>query len=314
MLLFEIFQPWAKLIPDTRIGADQCGKKEGNKDQCKMFSQERKYFRFRYRVIFVAFLLISPSGSSALKQDSASSLPGLVQCAAIVSILNKNPNKFLQNPQNAAIVQKCIKSLPDVLEVIKHATGPSLGAGLLVVSGYLLYESNQLYERAKDLEENHEKYQDDFKLVEDEYAIINEYINKDVLPHWRNGNTAKMIRNLETVIEKLINFFNRLNKLADHIRKDIEQGSDDKTRSWGYGAGGVIVCLTSLCTKNPVVIIPTCILGFCTVMYNINSFASHEETLKKFQLLKKAIIKKREEINKTRTTLEDVKMRVDINK
>ena len=310
--MFEILQP--SLIRGTEYSPIS-GRNRATKtreDQSEMYCKARKYFRFR--VIFVAFLLISPSGSSAPKQDSASSLPGLVQCTAIASALIKDPNGFLQNPQNGAIVQKCIKSIPDILEVIKHATGQSLGAGLLVVSGYLLYESYQLYERAKDLEENHEKYQDDFKLVEDEYAIINEYIKKDVLPHWKNGNTAKMVRNLETVIEKLINFFNRLNELADHIRKDIKQGRGDKTRSFGYGVGGVIVCLTSLYTENPVVIIPTCILGFCTVMYNISSFVSHEEILEKCQLLKRAIMKKRKEINKARASLEVVKMGVDINK
>ena len=278
-----------------------------------MYSQDRKYFRFRYRVIFVAFLLIPTTASSAPKQDSASVLPGLVQCAAIVSTLIKDPNGFFKNPDEATIVQGCIQSVPHVSEIMKYAEGPIVGAGLLVVSGYLLHESTELYKRTKGLELNHEKYKDDFKLLEEELAIIKDYIEKDIEPHWRNGSTDKLVRNLKTVIEKLISFFDRLNELADHIRKDIKQGSDDKTWCYGYGVAGVIMCVCSLLTGHPLLIIPTCILGAITVYWNYQNHNSLDETLETSNLLKKAIIKKREEIIETRATLEDVKTTVELN-
>ena len=275
-----------------------------------MYSQDRKYFRFRYRVIFVAFLLISPTASSAPKQDSAFVLPGLVQCAAIVSALIKDPNGFLKNPDEATIVQGCIQSVPHVSEMMKYAEGPIVGVGMLVVSGYLLYESTKLYERTKGLELNLEKYKDDFQLLEVELVIIKDYIDKDIEPHWRNGITTKMARNLETVIEKLISFVNRLNELADHIQKDIKQGSVEKTWCYGYGVAGGIVCVCSLFTGIPLVFVPTCSLGGITVFCSYQSHKSLDETLEKSKLLKKAIIKKREEITEARRNLEVAKTRV----
>jgi len=190
--------------------------------------------------------------------------------------------------------------------MIKHETGASLGAGLLVVSGYLLYETNRLHERAKDLEEDLEKYKNDFELVEDEYSIIKEYIKKDIEPHWKNGNTAKMVRNLKTVIEKLTSFFNRLNELADHADKDMKQTSDDKTRSFGYLVGGTIVGFISVYSGIPEVFIPMSILCVSIAFYNCACLGSLNETRKKIQFLKEAIKKKQEGIDKTRASLEVV--------
>ena len=277
-----------------------------------MYSQDRKYFRFRYRVIFVAFLLIPPTASSAPKQDSASPLPRLAECAAIVSALIKDPNGFLKKPDGETTIgQKCIQSVPYILEMMKQAQAPIVGAGLLVVSGYLLYESYQLYERTKDLEQNLEKYREEFKLLEEEFAIIYDYINKDIEPHWRNGDTAKMVRNLKTVIEKLFSFVDRLNELAGHIRNDIKQGSNDKVRFFGYGIAGGIVCVSSIFTGYPLLFTPTCIAGVLTVYFNYQSYISLQESLKQSDLLKKDIMEKRKEITKIRTKLEVEKMRVE---
>ena len=279
-----------------------------------MCSRDRKYFRFRYRVLFVALLLISSTALSAPKQDSQSPLRGLAKCAAIVSALIKDPNGLLKNPDGATIVLGCIQSFPLILEMMKHATkGPILAAGLVTMSGYFLYESNELYKRAKGLELNLEKYQDEFKLLQEELDIINDFIIKEVEPHGRSGSTAKIVKCLETLIEKMTSYLNRLKELADHIQKDILQGSDDKTRSWGYGAGGGIVCVSSLCTGNPFAIVPACSFGAFTAYRSYWSHASLEETLKQSELLKKGIRKMREEITKTRTVLEVLKMKVDIN-
>ena len=276
-----------------------------------MYCRNRKYFRFRYRVIFVAFLLISATPSSAPEQDSESVIPGLVQCASILSTLRITDPGFSKNPQNdAAIVLGC--SIPLTLELMKSATGPSLVAGLFVVSRYLLYESNQLYQRAKDLNKNvgkHQDPEDQFKLLQAEIAIITDFVNKNVETHRRNGNTAKMVQNFVILIGKLISFVNRLRELADHIHKDIKQGSDDKTWSWGYGAGGVIMCLSSFATGSLPLFIPTCSL---TVVYwAYQSYTSLEEAHKRSENLQKDIMKMQDEITKTHFTLDALKMRVD---
>lgn len=274
-----------------------------------MCSHDQKYFGFRYRVIFVAFLLISPATSSAPKEESASSLPELVRCVAIASALIKDPNGFLKYRQNVTFLLGCIQSIPNILEMITHETGESLGAGLLVVSGYLLYESNQLYERAKGLEENLENYGYDFELLEKHYTILNDYIKNDIEPHWKNGNTAKMVKNHERVLKKLTSFINRLNKLADDADKDKQQVSVDKTRSFGYIVVSTIVGFTFLYNVIPEVSIPAGISFVYIVFYNCASLGSLNETRKKIRVLKEAIKKKGAEIDKTRATLEVVILR-----
>lgn len=141
-----------------------------------------------------------------------------------MSALIKDPNGFLKIADKATIEQGCIESVPAILDMIEHtAKSPILGAGLLVVSGSLLYESHQLYKRTTSLEQNLEKYNNDFKLLQVELDIINDFVNKDLEPHWKNGDTAKMVRNLQTVMKKLTSFFNSLNELADYADKDIKQ-------------------------------------------------------------------------------------------
>ena len=236
-------------------------------------------------------------------------IPGLVQCASILSTLRITDPGFSKNPQNdAAIVLGC--SIPLILELIRSATGPSLVAGLFVVSRYLLYESNQLYQRAKDLNKNigkHQDPEDQFKLLQAELAIVTDFVNKNVETHRRNGNTAKIVQNFVMLIGKLISFVNRLRELADHIHKDIKQGSDDKTRSWGYGAGGVIVCLSSFKTRSPRVFIPICSLVTLVVYWGYQSYKSLEEALKRSELLQKDIMRMQDEITKTHFTLDALK-------
>ena len=291
-----------------------------------MYSQTRKYFRFRYRVIFVAFLLISPTASSAPEQDSASVLPGLEQCAAIVSAFISAPDEFSKNPDRETIKQRCIQVFPQIWEMMKHAKGPILYAGLVFVSGYLLYESNQLYERTKALQLNLTKYTEDFKLLKVELKAYNDsvkkelkdykdYIEKDIEPsYWRNGNTAKMVRKLEKTIGKLLSYANKLKELAENIRKDILQGHGDEMWSVQLPVCSGIVCVSSLFTVFPPVIILTC--GFCALAgyWSVQSHYSLKETREQqSKLLNNDILELRKEITKTRTNLELLKMRVDIN-
>ena len=99
-----------------------------------------------------------------------------------------------------------------------------------------------------------------------ELAEINDFINKNIEPHWNNSNTAKMVRTLETLttIEKLIRFVNRLNKLDDNIRKDIMQGYGNKMWSVHLPVCSGIACVSSLFSGNPPVIILTSGFGSLT--------------------------------------------------
>lgn len=264
-------------------------------------------------MIFIAFLLFSTATPSPPKQDSASSPSGFIlQCAGIASALIQDPNGFLKISGKETIMQGCTQSISDILGVIlTHEKTPAiLGAGLLVVSGYFLFKSYQLYKRIADLEQNLEKYSEDYKLLLVELDIINDFINKEIEPQWKNGNTAKILTNIDTVIEKLINFVNRLNELADLISQDIVQGHGDKMKSVQLPVGGGIACVSSLFTGMPLLVLPTCAASACTVYWGFRNYYSVDETLKQSKVLKEDIMKVREEITMTRATLEVMKMKM----
>ena len=226
-----------------------------------------------------------------------------------MSALIKDPNGFLKIADKATIEQ-CIESVPAILGMIEHAAkSPILGAGLLVVSGYLLYESHQLYKRTASLEQNLEKYNNDFKLLQVELDIINDFVNKDVEPHWKNGDTAKLVRNLKTVMIKLTSFFNRLNELADYADKDIKQISDDRTRSFGYLVVAMIMGFTIVyfLIQAPIVFVPMGILCVFIQFHNCACIGSLDKTRKEIELLKAAITKKRAEIDKVRAFLKSLR-------
>ena len=275
-----------------------------------MYSQDRKYSRFRYRVIFVAFLLISPTASSTLKQDNAAVFPGIAECANILIAWIKDPDGYLtENPDKETIMQECRQS---IWEMMKHAK--SLDAGLVLVSGYLLYESNKLLNRAKSLELNLEKYNETFTLLEVKLYKITDFIDNDVKPRWNDSNPSKNVRNItEKVIQKLISFANELKELADNIHKDILQLHGDKIWSEQLTVYGAVACISSLFTVNPLVIVPSCSFGAMTIYWSFHSHNSLEETLKQSKRLKKDIKKMRKEITKTQSNLDVLTMRVDIN-
>ena len=162
------------------------------------------------------------------------------------------------------------------------------------------------------MEEKHEKYDYDFKLVEDNYKIIND-IKSNIEPHWKNGNTAKMGGSLKKVIKELASFFNSLSELADRTRKDINQISSEKSQCSACFVITIFTCPCAIVIGNLLVIISTCTVGVFALSFSLHSFFSLHETHEKSQFLKRAIMEKRKEINKARASLEVVLMRAYIN-
>lgn len=108
--------------------------------------------------------------------------------------------------------------------------------------------------------------------MEEEFVIINDYINKDIELYWRNGNIVKMVRNFKIVIEKMVSFVGRFNELVGCICNDIKWGLEDKVRLFGYGIVGGIVCFCFLLIGYFLLFIFMCFVGVFIGYFNYGSY------------------------------------------
>lgn len=155
-------------------------------------SQRRKYFHIRYRVLFMAFLLISPSqATSSGSEHGWFGKP--TKCSAIFSMVTQTDwLSLLQDKESVTQVQVCIKEIyqlmreidwkevhnklpdnvkavlqkiPDLIAKIKGLEGLALEAALVLMAGYFAWQSMELYASAKRLEQNLEYHTGQFKLL-----------------------------------------------------------------------------------------------------------------------------------------------------
>jgi len=204
-------------------------------------------------------------------------------------------------------VKNLIQNIPNLAKNVKDVAS---GGGLVVLSAYLLYKSTELYARAKKLEQNFEKHQEDFRALQEELTPIKALIDEEIVPHWKNRNTAKMVKSIETLIAKLNRNANVLSVLVDRIQQDVREGSDNRIWSVSYGFAAAVVCAGSLFTGHPVVYVMACGFGGGAVAFCFMSYSSVSETLGQLQLLKTDTAKMRIEITKYRATLEVERMKI----
>ena len=300
------------------------------------FLHGRKCFGFRFhltRVLFIAFLLISPTQATGTQQSSVQK-----GCVEVASTWMKSSNKgvLLQDPKFVTNLLECFKALhklfqetdwktveatitkevknliQNVPNLATNAKDVAFGGGLVVLSAYLLYKSTELYARAEDLAQNFKKHENDFQALQEELTPIRALIDEEILPQWKNHNTAKMVKSIETLITKLNRNANVLSVLVDRIVQDVKQGSDNRIWSVSYGIAAGVVCAGSLFTGHPVVYVMACGFGGSAIAFCFMSYSSVSETLEKLQLLKTDTAKIRIEITKYRATLEVKRMKIEM--
>ena len=301
-----------------------------------MFSQGRKCFGFRFhltRVLFIAFLLISPTRATGTPQSSVQK-----ECVEVASVWMKISSKsvLLQDPKFVPNLLECFKALhklfqetdwktveatitkevknliQNVPNLATNAKDVAFGGGLVVLSAYLLYKSTELCARAEDLAQNFKEHENDFQALQEELTPIKALIDEEILPQWKNHNTAKMVKSIETLITKLNRTADVLSVLVDRIHQDVKQGSGNTIWSVSYGIAAGVVCAGSLFTGYPVVYVMACGFGGGAIAFCFMSYSSVSETLEKLQLLKTDTAKIRIEITKYRATLEVERMKIEM--
>ena len=203
----------------------------------KMFSQDRKYFPFRFsRVLALLLLLTSPTRAISAQES----------CVKIAHALMKNPTpavvidtKFLANlvdclGANGVIPRKLrdlILKLPDMIDKVVPFDKEK---GLVLLSAYLAYRSYELYDRAMEVEENYKKYRYDFEELQEKIKPVLKSIREQLIPQLKNGDTASMQNTIEKLLRMLGGFSTKLMQLSETIHRDVTQGESHKRWFSGF--------------------------------------------------------------------------------
>ena len=287
-------------------------------------------YRTRFRVAIFALLLITPSQSLEAPNGCPEVATALAKTSSIDSLV-KEPN-FL--PNAVKCLQEAIKLIgetnwktvkammpPEITKFIhnvglhimgKAAKAYATGVGLVFMSVYLCYKGAELSAEAKHLALEHEKFQEEFDLLQQDHIQIKTFIDTEVVRQWKTGNTVQMVKNVEKLIEKLDRSFATLTKLADQIRDNAKKCESGKAWSVFYGKLFAGACAGAIFTENLCLSVFVCVVWVGTITSSIITHTTCNETLQKSERLRKDAKDLRMEIGKYRINLKIVKMELEM--
>ena len=291
-----------------------------------LFLRYRKHFR----VAIFALLLITPS--QPLETPNG--------CAEVVSALTKNSSMdvLVKEPNFLPNAVKCLHEItkligetdwktvqammpPEITKFIhnvglhimdKAAKAYATGVGLVFMSVYLCYKGAELSAEAKDLALEHEKFQEEFDLLEQELIQIKSFITTDIVRQWKTGNTVQLVKNIKKLIEKLDRSFTILKELANQIRHNAKKCESGKAWSVFYGVLATGACASAICTGNSGMYTIVCGVSIGTVSFSFNTYAMTVKTLEKSARLRQDARDWRMEIAKYRNNFDIVKMKLEM--
>ena len=183
---------------------------------------------------------------------------------------------------------------------------------MVFMSVYLCYKGAELSAEAKDLALEHEKFQGEFDLLEQELIQIRSFIATDIVLQWKTGNTVQLVKNIEKLIVKLDRSFSILTELANQIRHNAKKCESYKVWSVSYAVLATGACAGAICTGNLWVSVSVCGVSISTVYFSYDTFTTDDHTVKKSARLQQHAMDRRIEIVKYRANLAIVKVKLEM--
>ena len=286
-------------------------------------------YRKRFRVAIFALLLITPSQSSKAPNGCPEVFTATAKNRSL-DVLAKEPNFLpfavtcLQGTLNlieetdwktvqAMMPREFTKFIHNVrVHILANAKAYATEGGLVFMSMYLCYKGAELSAGAKDLALEHEKFQEEFDLLEQQLIGIKSFIATVIVEQRKTGNTTQLVENIEKAIDKLDHSFTKLKELANQIRHNAKKCESGKVWSVFYGVLATSVCAGAICKGNSLVYTTVCGVSIGTICFSYNTYTTHDETLKKSAHLRQNAKDSLMAIEKYRTNLDIVKMKLDM--
>ena len=286
-------------------------------------------YRKRFQVAVFALLLFTPIRSLETPNGCAEVVSALAKNSSM-DVLVKEPN-FLPNAVKclheitkligetdwtsvqAMMPPKITKFIHNVgLHIMGNAEAYATGAGLVFMSVYLCYKGAELSAEAKHLALEHEKFQEEFDLLEQELIQIRSFITTDIVRQWKTGNTVQLVKNIKKLIEKLDRSFTILKELANQIRHNAKKCESGKAWSVFYGVLATGFCASAIFTGISVVYTTVCGVSIGTICLSCDIYTMNHKTLEKSTRLQQDARDWRMEIAKYRVNFDIVKMKLDM--
>ena len=198
------------------------------------------------------------------------------------------------------------------LHIMGKAKAYATGVGLIFMSVYLCYKGAELSAEAKDLALEHETFQEEFDLLEQELIQIRSFIATDIVRQWKIGNTVQLVKNIEKLIKRLDRSFTILKELADQIRHNAKKCESGKAWSVFYGVLATGACAGAICTGNKGMYTTVCGVSIGTIYFSCNTYKTNDKTLEKSARLRQDAKDWRMEIANSHYNLDIVKVNLEM--
>ena len=119
-------------------------------------------------------------------------------------------------------IRGIIKQLPEVIDKVLPVAWTD---GLVLLSMYFVCSSFSLYNEAKILQENANYHLGEFKALEKEVKMLKDFIDTKLIPQWKQGNTANVVKTTEGVLVRIGRYSAVLQQLTQAVREDIKKGA-----------------------------------------------------------------------------------------
>ena len=291
-----------------------------------LFLQCLKHFRV---AIFV-LLLITPTRSLETPNGCLEVATALAKNSSMDALMEEpnflpNAGKCLQGAikligetdwetVQAMMPQEITESIHNVgLYVMANAKLYATGEGLVFMSVYLCYKGTELSVEAKHLALEHEKFQEEFDLLQQEMIQIKCFIlDTDVVGKWKTSNTTQLVKTIEKLSKKLDLSSTILIELANKIRNNAKKRESGKGWSVFYVVVATGACAGSIGRRNLWLSAPVCIINVGTIISFFKTHTTCGETLRKSERLRQDAKNLRMEIAQYRAKIDIVMMKLEI--
>ena len=199
------------------------------------------------------------------------------------------------------------------LYVMANAKLYATGEGLVFMSVYLCYKGTELSVEAKHLALEHEKFQEEFDLLQQEMIQIKCFIlDTDVVGKWKTSNTTQLVKTIEKLSKKLDRSSTILIELANKIRNNAKKCESGKGWSVFYVVVATGACAGSIGRRNLWLSAPVCIINVGTIISFFKTHTTCGETLRKSERLRQDAKNLRMEIAQYRAKIDIVMMKLEI--
>ena len=277
-------------------------------------------YRRHFRVAIFALLLITPSQSSKAPNG----------CLEVTTALAKNPSLdvLVKEPNFLPNAVKCLQEtirligvtgwktvqtmMPPGFTKFIHNVGLHLtrspevygtGAGLIFMSVYLCYKGTELLTEAKHLALEHQRFQEEFDLLDEELKEIKFFMDTEVVPQWETGNT-QLVKNIKKLSKKLDRSSTILTELITQIHHNAKKCESGKAWCAFYGVLATGACVCAICTRNLWVYATVCGVSLGTIVFSDDTYKRNNKTLQKSHSLRQHANDWRKKICKYRFNLE----------